>query len=187
MIPFTIVGTIVEARDFSMRAHGSQKYGEHPYVVHLDEVAEIALHAALALGRDTVVVCAIVATAYVHDVLEDTDVHQQAISNKFGPPVATCAELLSDPPGKNRKERKAALHERLASLDPAEFTGCAVLIVKACDRLANLRRSLGTPGEPGNPGLLKMYREEASAFRLAAYRPGLCDLVWQEIDRIISL
>ncbi len=187
MIPFTLIGTIVEARDFAMCAHGGQKYGDHPYVTHLDEVAEIALHAALGLGRNIVVVCAIVAAAYVHDVLEDTEVHAQSIANKFGPPVAECAELLSDPPGKSRKERKAALHERLASLDESAFTGCAVLIVKACDRLANLRRSAGLPGGPGNPGLLKMYREEAPAFRLAAHRPGLCDVVWAEIDRITPL
>lgn len=184
MVLISVIETLISARDFAVKHHGKQKYGVHPYVVHLDEVAELALDAALGLGRDKVVVCSILAVAYVHDLLEDTNVHEQTISNKFGPPVATCAELLSDPPGKNRRERKAALHLRLSELDVSTFVGTAVLIVKACDRLANLRRSVGLNGEPGNPSLLAMYREEAPAFRTAAHRPGLCDVVWQEIDRI---
>lgn len=184
----SLIRAIVTAREFAVRAHGAQKYGDHPYAVHLDEVAEIALHAALASvymrsGQDFGV-ASIVAVAYVHDVLEDTEVHQDAISIRFGAPVATCAELLADPPGKNRRERKAALHARLAELPESTFVGIAVLIVKASDRLANLRRSLGLDGDAGSPGLLKMYREEAPAFRQAAYRPGLCDAVWHEIDRI---
>ena len=28
------------ARAFAVQAHGGQRYGEHPYVVHLDAVAE---------------------------------------------------------------------------------------------------------------------------------------------------
>lgn len=182
----TLINAIVTAREFAVKAHGNQKYGSgtQPYSVHLDEVAEIALQAALRLGRDMVVVASIVTIAYVHDVLEDTEIHQHTISARFGAPVATCAELLSDPPGRNRRERKDALHARLAELDASTFVGQAVLIVKASDRLANVRRSLGLDGGVGNPDLLKMYRGEAPAFRQAAHRPGICDLVWQEIDQI---
>ncbi len=180
----TLINAIVTSRGFAVRAHGSQKYGEHPYVVHLDEVAEIALHAGLDLGRDTVVVESIVTVAFLHDVLEDTNVGRESVSRVFGAPAATCAELLSDPPGRNRKERKEALCARLAELDASTFVGQAVLLVKACDRLANLRRSVGFHGGAGNADLLRMYREEAEAFRAAARRPGLCERVWHEIDQI---
>jgi hypothetical protein len=30
-----------------------------------------------------------------------------------------------------------------------------------------------------------MYRREHPAFREAAYRPGLCDELWREMDRIL--
>ena len=47
-----------EARDYAIAAHGDQKYGEHPYVGHLDAVAEIVRpDGELA-----------VAVAYLHDL-----------------------------------------------------------------------------------------------------------------------
>jgi (p)ppGpp synthase/HD superfamily hydrolase len=184
----TLINAIVSAREFAMRAHGTQKYGELPYVVHLDEVAEIALQAILRLDRDMTVdlasIASIVTVAYVHDVLEDTGVSLDSINARFGDPVGMCAELLSDPTGKNRKERKEALHARLSELNVLNRVGQTVLLVKASDRLANLRRSVGLDGGVGNPGLLKTYRSEAPAFRQAAYRFGLCDAVWGEIDKI---
>ncbi len=56
------------------------------------------------------------------------------------------------------------------------------LEVKAADRLANLRMSAGS----GSDSKLDMYRREHTAFRQAAYRPGLCDELWQEMDRILD-
>lgn len=34
--------------------------------------------------------------------------------------------------------------------------------------------------------MLRKYREEHVEFRRAAYRPGLCDPLWEEIDTIIG-
>lgn len=31
---------IMKARDFAVQAHADQKYGNHPYSVHLDAVAD---------------------------------------------------------------------------------------------------------------------------------------------------
>lgn len=56
------------------------------------------------------------------------------------------------------------------------------LIVKAADRLANLRES--ARGRSGSK--LDMYRQEHPAFRAAAYRPGLCDGLWEEIERLLA-
>ncbi len=58
----------------------------------------------------------------------------------------------------------------------------AVLIPMAADRLANLRMSVADPAG----GKLAMYRQEHPAFRAAAYRPGLGDELWAEIDRIVD-
>jgi hypothetical protein len=52
----------------------------------------------------------------------------------------------------------------------------------AADRLANLRMSVADPAG----GKLAMYRQEHPAFRAAAYRPGLGDELWAEIDRIVD-
>lgn len=179
------IKAIVDTREFAVRAHGSQRYGEHHYVVHLDEVADLVLGEHIAssgadrlwfLPQDSVY------TAYLHDVLEDTLVSKEELVARFGADVAVCVDGLTDPPGVNRRERKELLHERLSRLDPCVSNDRVILVVKASDRLANLRRSCSE-----SPSLLRMYRAEAEAFRAAAFRPGLCDSLWAEIDRICPL
>ena len=65
---------IEEARKFAINAHGDQKYGELPYHVHLDAVAEIASE----YGETVQII------AYLHDVAEDTSVQLQDIEREFG-------------------------------------------------------------------------------------------------------
>jgi (p)ppGpp synthase/HD superfamily hydrolase len=157
------------ARDFAATAHGDQKYGTAPYVVHLDEVAKI-----VATIDDTAPAAAV---AYLHDVLEDTSVTAEAIEGTFGPFVRRCVEIVTDPPGATRKERKALLHERLKAVPESHHLA---LIVKAADRLANVRSSARD-----NPGLLSMYRKEHAAFKDAAFRAGLCDELWAEMEQLL--
>src|SRR5262245_1644810 len=91
-----------EARRFAIAAHGEQKYGTRPYVVHLDDVATIV--AGLECGETASTI------AYLHDVLEDTEVKPEEIEGRFGVFVRECVELLTDPPAQTRQERKQALH-----------------------------------------------------------------------------
>jgi len=154
-----------KAREFAAKAHDGQIYGpDQPYTYHLDAVA------ALAGGTE-----AVQTVAYLHDVVEDTDTTLQEVTAHFGTYVAECVAILSDEPGKNRKERKASSHKKLAEVQPYHYTA---LIVKAADRAANVRACV----EKGNRGLLQMYRREQEAFRAAAYRPGLCDHLWDSIE-----
>lgn len=160
---------VVRAREFAARAHGEQRYGEHPYLYHLDAVAGLLRpygEAAQVVG-------------YLHDVVEDTAVPLQEVREGFGEAVAECVGLLTDEPGANRKERKARTYAKLARV---EGSLRLALVVKAADRLANLRMSVD--GE--NDAKLGMYREEHPAFREAAYRPGLCDELWAEMERILA-
>ena len=154
------------ARSFAVRAHGDQRYGAHPYSHHLDAVAELAR----PFGDEAE------AAAYLHDVKEDVEGMTLAeLRGPFGEDVAEAVDLLSDPPGPTRKERKAQAYARLAAT-----TNRLALIVKPCDRLANMRACVAD----GNARLLEIYRSEHSAFRAAAYRPGLCDGIWQELDEL---
>ncbi len=152
-------------RDFAIRAHGDQRYGSEPYVVHLDAVAELAGEAHQVI-------------AYLHDVVEDTAVEPEELEALFGPHVRACVELLTDPAAPNRKQRKQLLHERLRGVGPEQH---AALIVKAADRLANLRASAAD-----SPSLFEMYRQEHDEFRLAVFRPGLCDHLWSEMDELLT-
>ena len=42
------------ARAFAIEAHGEQRYGKHPYIVHLDAVVEQILRFEPAAGQDTI-------------------------------------------------------------------------------------------------------------------------------------
>ena len=87
--------------------------------------------------------------------------------------------LLSDEPGKNRKQRKERTYKKLATVT-ADLE--LVLIVKVADRLANVRTCIDFDKKK----LLKMYRDEQSVFRTSAYRPALCDELWSELDLLLN-
>ena len=156
-----------DARRYAIEAHGDQKYGEHPYSVHLDEVAKIASK----YGEQAKVV------AYLHDVVEDTDKTEKDIEKLFGSLVARCVSILSDEPGETRKIRKAATYKKMALVNGEETLA---LLVKAADRLANMRACIRVQDND----FLTMYKSEHRVFREAAYRPNLCEGIWQEIENI---
>ncbi|AWM36060.1 Bifunctional (p)ppGpp synthase/hydrolase RelA [Gemmata obscuriglobus] len=164
-----MVEAVGRARAFAVVAHGEQRYGDQPYSVHLDAVAEL-----LAPFGDVAQVI-----GYLHDVVEDTDVPLDTVRQGFGDRVAACVSLVTDEPGANRRERKAKTNAKLSTVSGEESLA---LVVKAADRLANLRASASN--DSGSK--LGMYRREHPAFRESAYRPGLCDSLWREMDRILS-
>jgi len=161
--------TLDQARAFAIAAHGEQKYGDHPYSYHLDAVAAIA-----ALYGDEAAV-----VAYLHDTVEDTDATLAEIENQFGSKVAACVALLTDEPGANRKERKAKTYAKLGQVSgPTELA----LLVKVADRLANVRACV----QDQRTSLREVYRSEQTAFKQAAYRPGLCEPQWAELDQLLA-
>lgn len=160
---------ILHARVFAVTAHGDQRYGDQPYTAHLDAVAELLQ----PYGEVAQVV------AYLHDVVEDTQLTAERIAAAFGDHVARCVRLVTDEPGTDRGDRKIRTNAKLSKVDAGLQLA---LVVKAADRLANLRTSI----RGGNFAKLEMYRLEHAAFREAAFRPGLCDELWAEMERILS-
>lgn len=157
------------ARLFAVAVHGEQKYGDDPYAKHLDAVAALAG----PYGMQAVTV------AYLHDAVEDTSATLAEIEQQFDAFIATCVGLLTDEPGATRKERKAKTYAKMATVTgPAELA----LIVKAADRLANVRACVaGARREQW-----EVYRSEHDAFYSAAYRPGLCDPLWAELQQLLA-
>lgn len=93
------------ARRFAADAHSSigqlRKYTGEPYIVHPAAVASLVEGAG---GDD-----AMVAAAWLHDVVEDTPVTLTEIHEKFGPDVGTLVGWLTDvskPEDGNRAARK---------------------------------------------------------------------------------
>lgn len=147
-----------KAKTFAIKAHGEQKYGDEPYIVHLEAVvANLESY-----GEKAQII------GYLHDLIEDTDVSYQDVKNVFGDLIANCVAIVTDEEGHNRKERKARTYKKMS-----EVTGELelALIVKAADRLANIQACL----KYGNERLLNMYKDEHPVFRSSVYREGLCD------------
>jgi len=157
------------ARTYALAVHGDQQYGDKPYAVHLDAVAALAK----PFGAEAVTV------AYLHDAVEDTDATLADIEARFGAHVATCVGLLTDEAGATRKERKAKTYAKMAVIRGAAELA---LIVKAADRLANVRACIA-----GNRAAQwAVYHGEHAAFRAAAFRAGQCDALWTELDHLLS-
>ena len=170
--------TIVEkARDFAVRAHGDQKYGDKPYIYHLDQVAEILKpygETAQVFGylKDVTAVLEFDGVAE-HPVRDPIDVELA-----FGKFIAVAVELSTDRRGETRESRVAKTNAMLSQIEGFPLP----LIVKAADRLANLRES----AKGGQDSKLAMYRREHDSFFRAVYRPGICDPIWREIEAIIG-
>lgn len=117
---------------FSMHAHGSQKRASgDPYFSHPIEVAGILTD--LRLDDETI------ATAILHDTIEDTVATPEEILAKFGPSVARLVDgvtKLSKIEAQTDTERAA---ENLRKFLLAMSDDIRVLLVKLADRLHNMR------------------------------------------------
>lgn len=117
---------------FSMHAHGSQKRASgDPYFSHPIEVAGILTD--LHLDDETI------ATAILHDTIEDTVATPEEILAKFGPSVARLVDgvtKLSKIEAQTENERAA---ENLRKFLLAMSDDIRVLLVKLADRLHNMR------------------------------------------------
>jgi (p)ppGpp synthase/HD superfamily hydrolase len=156
-----------KARNFAINAHGSQMYGELPYSAHLDAVASLVKEH----GETAEVI------AYLHDVVEDTDVVLDIIANEFGAFVSECVAIVTDEPGKTRKERKAKTYEKMAHVHGAKELA---LLVKAADRLANMRSCVAGK----NHRLMDVYKSEYPVFKQSVYRENMCEDIWLELQKI---
>ena len=159
---------MTSSRDFALAAHGQQMYGDQPYIFHLDQVAALATQ----FGQTAIDV------AHLHYTIEDAGIRFERLVEQFGSLTARCVALVTDPPGANRKERKVKLNARLA-LVSGELE--IALVVKICDRLCNARNSI----ERERRSLWQMNHDEHADFRVAVFRPGLCDHLWAELDEVL--
>ena len=142
---------------------------DRPYSFHLDAFVGLLS----PYGSEAQII------GYLHDVVEDTAVTESDIRQHFGPRIAECVRLLTDAPGVSRAERKARTYARLATVvGPSELA----LVVKVADRLANVRACV----IDDRSGLHEVYRREHPAFRQAAYREGLCEPLWVELDALLA-
>ncbi len=105
------------ARRFAAERHGlmrqTRKYTGDPYIVHPAAVAGIV--------RSVPHTHDMIAAAWLHDVVEDTETSLQEITIEFGTSVAALVEMLTDvsvPSDGNRAARKVIDREHTAKASP---------------------------------------------------------------------
>ena|GEM_PF-464574 len=112
---------ISKAKDFAFSVHGAidhrRKYTGEPYTVHLENVAMLV---ASVIDDE-----AMIAAAYLHDTVEDTDTTISDILDTFGDDVAYLVGFLSDVStleDGNRKTRKRIDRKHIAKGDARVHT-----------------------------------------------------------------
>lgn len=161
----------IKARTLARAKHTGQMYGDLPYYVHLETVSRLAS----PFGIDAMII------AQLHDVMEDTETSVDEISVDFGFLIADAVQYMTDGKLEDRAKRKNEVNRRLALLNTNEDAARLALIVKTCDRLANVRASKSKSRRH-----FDMYREEHPSFKQAVYRKGLCEALWWELDSLIG-
>lgn len=125
------ISLITSAFEYAKEKHGDQiRKSKHPYYTHPLAVANIV--ATLKLDDISII------TALLHDVIEDTDVTFDEISEKFGLDVAQIVEGVTKLSSIEYKSDEIKETENLRKLFFALSKDIRVLIVKLCDRLHNM-------------------------------------------------
>jgi guanosine-3',5'-bis(diphosphate) 3'-pyrophosphohydrolase len=117
---------------YAMKAHGNQKRASgDPYISHPLEVAAILTEYELD--------DATIATALLHDVIEDTEATKAEIVETFGEDIGALVDGLTKIDKLNLVSKRSEQAENFRKLLIAISSDIRVLLVKLADRLHNMR------------------------------------------------
>lgn len=159
---------LLSAKSFAALHHVIRKcqmYGVLPYTHHLADVeATLRRHGET---RQEVLIA-----AWLHDVVEDTDVKSRDIEENFGEEVARLVAAVTSEEGANRRVRNALTYPKIRA------TGPDAIRLKLADRISNVRNGGGS---------VKMYFREYGDFRHALYSQTdvLNAGMWTELDGLL--
>ena len=110
--------------------------------------------------------------------MEDTDIEREDVEVRFGAVVAELVWRVTDEPGRNRKERKAATYPKIAASE-------AAIVLKLADRIANVESSIRYKLR-----LIEMYRKEQAGFEEALRphcRTEFASRMWAVLDELMTV
>jgi GTP pyrophosphokinase len=153
------------AIEYSRAAHqGQMRRSGDPYITHPIAVARI-------LAPLHIDVQAIIA-ALLHDVVEDTDITTEQLTEKFGKPVAELVEGLSKLDRLKFETREDAQAENFRKMLLAMARDVRVILIKLADRLHNMRTLESMDADKRE----RIGRETMDIYAPIANRLGLNDL-----------
>jgi (p)ppGpp synthase/HD superfamily hydrolase len=115
----------------------------------------------------------LLSAAYLHDVVEDTDVTIDQINLIFGKRVADLVYRVTNEEGKNRQERHVKTYPKIKESKDA-------VMLKLADRISNVEASASDPGK------MKMYKKEWPFFQESLYTPKVHEAMWKHLTKIME-
>lgn len=153
-----------EAHEGQRRASG-ESYIEHPLAV-------AGILADLEMDRQTV------AAALLHDVVEDTTITSEQVSEQFGEEIATLVEGVTKLTRIPYQSKEEAQVENLRKMFMAMAKDIRVIIIKLADRLHNMR----TLASLAAGKQLAIARETLDIYTPIAHRLGIWKVKWEMED-----
>src|SRR5471030_1251648 len=166
------IGRIEEAYHFSGKAHKGQfRDSGEPYISHPLAVAGIL--ADWHLDAQALM------AALLHDVMEDTEVSKDEISQRFGKPVAELVDGVSKLDKIESQSQEVTQAENFRKMLLAMARDVRVILIKLADRLHNMR----TLGAVSPAKRRRVARETREIYAPIANRLGLNNL-YQELEEL---
>jgi guanosine-3',5'-bis(diphosphate) 3'-pyrophosphohydrolase len=126
------VALVQAAFDLAAEAHRLQRRDNgDPYIIHPLAVAEILAGYRLDVGS--------IATALLHDVIEDTGISREEIARRFGADIAALVDGVTKLTRLELQSDRTKQAENFRKLVLALSRDIRVLLVKLADRLHNMR------------------------------------------------
>lgn len=165
------IDVVSRAYRMAAKAHATQrrKSGE-PYIVHPFAVARIVAE----LGLDEVTV----ASALLHDAVEDTRIELEDIHRAFGPEIAGIVDGVTKLDRLRFESKEAQQAASFRKMLVAMAKDIRVLIIKLCDRLHNLKTLAALPGWKQQ----RIARETLEIYAPLAHRLGMEEIKTQLED-----
>lgn len=147
-------------------------YGEFPFYVHLDQVEKLGE----PYGLNVMIV------SHLQSLVDDTTTHLDELYAEFGETIALAVSYLTCTISEDRHHRTIKQNETLSTLEGFDESERLALIVKTCDQLVDAKAS-----RVFFPERFVLYQKNYAEFRDAVYRPGLCEKIWLDLDRLMEV
>lgn len=162
-----------KARNYACEKHieTNHKYGELPYTAHLCHARDVAdRYLVDAYANDY-----LLAAVWAHDLIEDCRVTYNDLSKVCGTTVAEIVYAVTQPKGRNRKERNSLQYYS----DIRNVPGAA--FVKLCDRIANVEHGINS-----GIGMFQLYQKEHVQFKAQLEVVPGNEPMWQYLNELLQ-